>query len=626
MSRPASESKSISILSNEPNPPPDPSEAVRGRSLASLREAGQFLTYLRPYRWRFLSAILLLIVSTGLGLCFPFLTGRLLDASLNHSQPEAWTESINAIALILLGTLALQAFFSFFATSWFYGCGESAVVDLRRDTFGALLGQSMTFFSGRRAGELSSRLSNDLTVIQDTLTMTVQQFLRQLLLMSGGLAMVALTSLRLTAVMVCTFPVLVLIGVLFGRHIRKFAREAQDRLAESSTVVDESLQGIANVKAFGNENFELDRYSRALAGFLRVILKTTRLRASMVSFIIFGVFGSVVLVFWYGAHLMQSGQLTFGELTRFILYTTFVGGSVASFAEVFGQVQKAIGATDHVRDILRAPGEIAVSNNVARPAGVRVRGEVLFDNVHFRYPARPDARVLRGLNLAAGVGEKIALVGPSGAGKSTVVSLLLRFYQPDSGAILLDGRPIGSFDLAELRSNFAVVPQEVLLLGGTIEENIRYGQPAASPQEVREASRQAACHEFIEKFPEGYQTIVGDRGIKLSGGQRQRIAIARALLKDPAILILDEATSSLDSESEHLVQSALEHLLRNRTAFIIAHRLSTIRQADRIFVIEDGLVVETGTHDTLIKNPEGLYRRLAERQFASEIGLAEVAS
>ena len=607
-------------------PPPGAAEATRPGRLSSFRDAGRFLVYLRPYRRRFLSAILLLVCSTGLGLCFPYLTGLLLDASLRPPAPGSWMGSINAIAIVLLGTLALQAIFSFFATAWFYGCGESAVVDLRRDTFASLLGQSMTFFSGRRAGELSSRLGNDLTVIQDTLTMTVQQFLRQLLLMSGGLAMVAATSLRLTALMVCTFPVLVLIGVLFGRHIRKYAREAQDRLAESSTVVDESLQGIANVKAFGNERFELDRYAHALAGFLDVILKTTRLRASMVSFIIFGVFGSVVLVFWYGAHLMQTGQLTFGELTRFILYTTFVGGSVASFAEVFGQVQKAVGATDHVRDILHAPGEIDVTSLPASPRAPRVRGEVRFEDVRFRYPARPDAPVLRGLCLAAGAGEKVALVGPSGAGKSTIISLLLRFYQPGSGKILLDGRPIESFDLGDLRSQFAVVPQEVLLLGGTIEENIRYGRPASSGQEVREASRLAACHEFIEKFPEGYGTVVGDRGVKLSGGQRQRIAIARAMLKDPAILILDEATSSLDSESEHLVQSALAHLLRNRTAFIIAHRLSTIRQADRIFVIEDGLVAETGTHDLLIRNSGGLYRRLAERQFASAGGPGEAAS
>jgi len=261
-----------------------------------------------------------------------------------------------------------------------------------------------------------------------------------------------------------------------------------------------------------------------------------------------------------------------------------------------------------------------------RPAAKRVCGDVRFEDVHFRYPARPDAPVLRGLNLVAGAGEKIALVGPSGAGKSTIVSLLLRFYQPDSGRILLDGQPIESFDLGDLRSHFAMVPQEVLLLGGTIDENIRYGRPEASAEEVREASHQAACQEFIEKFPDGYDTIVGDRGIKLSGGQRQRIAIARAMLKNPAILILDEATSSLDSESEHLVQSALEHLLRNRTAFIIAHRLATIRQTDRIFVIEDGLVVETGTHDALIKNPDGLYRRLAERQFASESGAADAGS
>ena len=581
---------------------------------SKLEDAAFVFRYLRPYRIPFCAAILSLVASTSLGLCFPYLTGVLLDNGLSGDKTAA-SLTINKTALLLLGTLAAQAVFSFFSTTWFYACGEKALTDLRRETFSRLIGMPMAFFSQRRIGELSSRLTNDLTLLQDTLTMTVQQTLRQSLLLTGGIFMVAWTSLRLSGLMISTFPVLVLVGIVYGRYIRKHAREAQDRLAEAGTVVDESLQGIANVKAFGNERFEFARYSRHLDSFLRVILRTAVLRASMVSFIIFGVFGSIVLVFWYGAHLMLSGGLTFGELTRFVLYTTFVGGSVASFAEVAGQVQKTLGATERVRELLAESPEIDSRAPAPALPAPRFRGTVRFDDVTFRYPSRKEIPVLQNLTIEAAAGESIALVGASGAGKSTIVSLLLRFYEPDSGRILVDGRPATDYTLAELRSNLAIVPQEVILLGGTVEENILYGKPSASPAEVIAASRLAACHEFIERFPDGYATVVGDRGIKLSGGQRQRIAIARALLKDPSILILDEATSSLDSESERLIQQALGVLLQNRTAIIIAHRLSTIRRVDRIYVIEHGQVIETGTHEELFAKPDGAYRRLAELQF-----------
>ena len=575
-------------------------------------DAAFVFRYLRPYRLPFCAAIVTLFASTSLGLCFPYLTGVLLDGAFTRSEGAA--SHIDSTAVLLLATLAAQAVCSFFATSWFYRCGESALADLRRETFARLIGMPMSFFASRRIGELSSRLTNDLTLLQDTLTMTIQQTLRQSLLMTGGIVMVAWTSLKLSGLMISTFPVLVLVAIIYGRYIRRHAREAQDRLADAGTVLDESLQGIANVKAFGNERFELARYSQHLDSFLRVILRTARLRASMVSFIIFGVFGSIVLVFWYGAHLMLAGQLTPGELTRFILYTTFVGGSVASFAEVTGQVQKTLGATERVRELLQEDLEIDSRSAAATLPPPRFQGSVRFEGVSFRYPSRNEIPVLQNLSLDVAAGESIALVGSSGAGKSTIVSLLLRFYEPDSGRILVDGRPARDFSIADLRANLAIVPQEVLLLGGTLDENIRYGKPGATTDEVIAASRLAACHEFIEGFPEGYQTMVGDRGIKLSGGQRQRIAIARALLKDPAILILDEATSSLDSESEQLIQKALVALLKNRTAIIIAHRLSTIRRVDRIFVIEQGRVLETGTHDELYSRENGTYRRLAALQ------------
>ncbi|CAN5826025.1 ABC transporter transmembrane domain-containing protein [soil metagenome] len=586
----------------------------------TLREAASIFRYLIPYRVRFVGAIFALLFSTSLGLSFPYLTGLLLDSSMTHpvaGEVLSWKHNINVIALVLLGTLACQAILSFFATYWFYRCGESALVDLRRETFGKLIGQSMTFFAQRRVGELSSRLTTDLTLIQDTFTMTIQQVLRQTLLMGGGIALVAFTSLRLTLLMISTFPVLILAAILFGRRIRRHSREAQDRLADGSTVIEESLQGIANVKAFGNEGFEVGRYSNYLGQFLKVILRTARLRASMVSFIIFGIFGSIVLVFWYGARLMQEGMMTFGDLTSFILYTTFIGGSVASFADVFSQVQKTLGATERVRELLKETPEID-TQAPPEPEVARLRGEVRFEDVSFRYPSRKQTAVLRNLNLQAQAGEKIALVGASGAGKSTIVSLLLGFYEPEAGSVLIDGKNSRDYTLGELRGNMAIVPQDVLLFGGTIEENIRYGCPTASKDEVVQASRQAACHEFIEKFPEKYQTIVGERGVKLSGGQRQRIAIARALLKNPAILILDEATSALDSESEHLIQQGLDVLLKDRTAFIIAHRLSTIRKVHRIYVIEGGRVLEAGTHRELVERDGGTYRRLCEMQFGPE--------
>jgi ATP-binding cassette subfamily B protein len=474
----------------------------------------------------------------------------------------------------------------------------------------------MKFFGEHRVGELTSRLSSDLTLLSETLASTVPQTLRQTMMLVGGIVAIIAISPRLSLVMVSTFPVLMGVAVFLGRKVRRGSREAQDRLAESATIVEETLQGIANVKAFTNENYEVERYRAGLMGYLESTLRSVRRRAGLVAFIILGLFGSITFVMWYGATLVQAGRLSHGQLTTFTLYTLFVGGAVSSFAEVFSQLQRTLGAQERVGELLQEQGE---NDEPAWKSGAdsRFRGDVEFRNVSFSYPSRPDLPVLRGLSLAARAGEKIALVGPSGAGKSTIVSLLLRFYDPDEGHIRLDGADAREFPLGMVRGNMAIVPQEVLLFGGSIRDNIAYGRPGATEEEVLEASRRAHCHEFISRFPEAYGTLVGERGVKLSGGQRQRIAIARALLKDPAILILDEATSSLDSESEALIQEALSELLVGRTSFIIAHRLSTVRQCDRIYVIDRGAVVESGTHAQLMENAEGTYRRLADRQFAS---------
>jgi ATP-binding cassette subfamily B protein len=416
--------------------------------------------------------------------------------------------------------------------------------------------------------------------------------------------------------MLVSLPLLTVVAVVFGRKTRKIAREAQDRLADTATIVEETLQGIVNVKAFANEGYELNRYQEGLGKFLTSTLRGARLRAAFIAFIVFALFGSIVLVLWSGARLLQQGEITFGDLTRFILYTTFVAGAMGQFAELYSQLQKAIGATQRVRELLRETGEVEVLLGPAVPSTLpRLRGEVVFENVHFTYPSRPGVQVLEAINLAATSGQRIALVGPSGAGKSTLISLLLRLYDPSAGRLLIDGCDARDYRLTELRGQMSMVPQEVLLFGGSIAENIAYGKPGASPGEIEQAARQANAHEFIKAFPEGYATLVGDRGIKLSGGQRQRIAIARAILKNPAILILDEATSSLDSESERLIQEALETLMRGRTSFIIAHRLATVRHADRIIVIAGGQVVESGTHEELQALPDGVYRRLAALQF-----------
>ena len=544
--------------------------------------------------------------------------------------------SLNGILALLIGQLLLQAAFSYAQTIWFNEAGEKALVQIRRDTYARIIALPMTFFAQRRVGELASRISTDLTQIEDTLTGATPQFLRQTTLLIGSLLFIVFANGRLTLVMLGCFPPIILAAIFFGRKLRGVSKKAQDQLAESNTVVEETLQGIANVKAFTNEPYEIGRYTLSIENFLGAVLRGVRYRAAFIAFIICAIFGCVVVVLWYGSLLLQQGQLTSGDLTRFTFYTLYIAGATASFADLYSQIQKTVGATARVRELLLEEPEPVVpagsmpllvagrnghaapatpSAPVALSAANRLRGEVAFEDVSFRYPSRPEVPVLRDLSLRAEPGERVALVGPSGAGKSTVVSLLLRFYDPDAGCVRLDGRPAAEFPLRDLRGQMAIVPQEVLLFGGSIAENIAYGKPGATPEEIADAARRANAHDFVEKFPQGYGTLVGERGVKLSGGQRQRIAIARAILKDPAILILDEATSALDSESERLVHDALDQLMRGRTSFIIAHRLSTVREADRIVVIREGTVAETGTHAELLENKDGLYRRLSEFQF-----------
>ena len=590
----------------------------------SLREAMGLFRYLRPYRARFSAALAALFFASLLSLAFPYLAGSIVDAASTQLKQGGNVNGVDRTALLLISVLALQAGLAFFHVLSFASVGQRGLVDLRRETYARLISLPMSFFAQRRVGELASRLSSDLIQIEDTLITILPQFLRQSTLLVGGIALIAVTSLKLTAIMLSSLPILVVVAVVFGRRTRRLSREAQDRLADTATVVEETLQGIVNVKAFGNEHYELNRYHNGLLRFLAATLRGSRLRAAFIAFIIFALFGSIVLVLWSGARLLQRGEISFGDLTRFILYTTFVAGAMGQFAELYSQLQKAVGATQRVRELLRETGEVDAASPPGTPSlEDRLRGEVRFQDVHFTYPTTEGIEVLHGIDLTAAPGQKIAIVGPSGAGKSTLISLLLRLYDPSSGRISIDGRDARDYSLADLRSQMSMVPQEVLLFGGSITENIAYGKPGASPDEIKQAARQANADEFIQSFPQGYETRVGDRGIRLSGGQRQRIAIARALLKDPAILILDEATSSLDSHSEQLIQEALETLMRGRTSFIIAHRLATVRHADRIIVLSRGRVIESGTHAELEAIEDGVYRRLAALQFRPEAQVSD---
>lgn len=589
----------------------------------SVGEALKFAQYVFPYRGRFSFGLGCLFVSATSGLIFPLLAGTMIDAALRPGLahlPVYGPVTLNQVALVLVCFVSLQATCSFNASLAFNRVGQRALADMRRDCYSRIITLPMTFFGQRRVGELASRISTDIAQIEGALIDALPQLCRQAVFLTGGLTLIAITSLQLTLVMLGTLPILIFAAVFFGRRLRGLSRQTQDQLASANTIVEETLQAIASVKAFANETFELSRYQGANQQVLGAALKAAKWRAVFVAFFIIALFGGMVIVLWFGAGLMQRGAISAGELTRFVLYTTFVAGAMGQAAELFTQVQKTVGATQRVRELLREPAEMTLGSAPAAAPGAaplpaRLRGEVVFERVEFRYPARPEMPVLRQLSLAARPGERIALVGPSGAGKSTITSLLLRFYAPDAGVIRVDGRDARDFPLHWYRNQMAIVPQDVLLFGGTIAENIGYGRPGATPAEIAEAARLANAADFIESFPEGYATIVGDRGIKLSGGQRQRVAIARAILKDPAILILDEATSSLDSESEQLVQAALDRLMANRTTFIVAHRLATIRDADRIAVIENGEVVEFGRHEELAARPNGLYQRLSSLQF-----------
>jgi ABC-type multidrug transport system fused ATPase/permease subunit len=600
-------------------------------SKESLKETLLLFTYLKPYKTKFFLSLVFIALSAFSTMIFPLLLGKMIDAAapgvkvdLPQSQMSGgfggfdlktvqW--SLNTIILLLFLQLTVQMVFSFMRIYLLTEVGERSLADMRKDLYGKLISQPMSFFSEQRVGELSSRISNDLSQIQDAISFTLAEFLRGIFTLVIGLSFIFWISTELALVMLSVVPMVAIVAVVFGMRIRKMARKAQDQLADSGNIVQETFSGISVVKAFTAESNEMKRYTKSIFSVVDTAIGNARYRGAFVSFMIFSVFGAISFVMWYGAKMIQTSELSTGELTMFVIFSAFVGGTFAGFADMFSNLQKTLGATQRVRELLRTEGEpVILDDRIIKPEHI-VKGEVEFKDVKFSYPSRKDIQVLKGINLKVKEGEQIALVGPSGAGKSTIASLLLKFYDQESGSILFDGKNSNDFQLTELRSQMAFVPQDVILFGGSIRENIAYGNQEATDEQIEEAARKANAQEFINKFPEGYETIVGERGVKLSGGQRQRIAIARAILKNPAILILDEATSSLDSESELLVQEALERLMKGRTSFVIAHRLSTVRNANQIVVIDKGVVQETGTHDALIQSENGLYKRLVEMQF-----------
>ncbi|MBD2770529.1 ATP-binding cassette domain-containing protein [Hymenobacter sp. BT664] len=578
--------------------------------------------YVLPYRAKFIVGMVLLALSSATFMAFPWVAGKLVDAANGKAftLPGGLDLTITRIALLLFGVIVFQGFFSFGRIWFFTQVSEFTVRDIRQALYAKFMSLPVPFFEKNRVGAITSRITSDVSTIQDTFSLTLAELFRQVMTLVVSTVLIMVTSVKLSLFMLATFPVLVLAAFVFGRKIRKQSKITQEELAKTNVIVEETLQAINTVKAFTNELFEIGRYNFSLNKAVRAALRSNLYRGAFVSFVIIGLFGGIILVLWRGAMLVHTpisdpDHLEIGQLVSFIIYTTFVGASVGGLGEMYGKLQSTLGASERILEILEEASEPTHLALAAGQAPLRVQGNIEYRNVAFRYPTRPDLPVLQDISFAIASGEKIALVGPSGAGKSTIVSLLMQFYELSGGQILIDGRPIGSYDLTEFRRHVGIVPQETLLFGGSIRENIAYGKTDATDAEITAAARKANAWQFIASFPEGLDTVVGERGIKLSGGQRQRVAIARAILKNPAILILDEATSSLDSESEKLVQGAMDELMKDRTSIIIAHRLSTIRKVDKILVIDGGQIVEQGSHEELADNENGLYANLLKLQF-----------
>ncbi|KYF93964.1 ABC transporter permease [Sorangium cellulosum] len=570
----------------------------------------RLLRLARPELGSLALGTLFLGIGSGMGLLLPQVIQRLIDDALGPGKPVA---AFDRAALWLVPLIALQSVAVALRYVLFTTAGERVVARLRASLFDHVLRQEMAFFDDHRTGELTSRLASDTTVLQNAVSVHISMALRLGVSVVGGLGFLVYTSPRLTLLMLSVIPPVLLGAVIYGRKLRKLSRAVQDSLARSGEIAEEALSGIRTVRAFAAEEQELARYAGQVTESFERARARVRASGAFSGVVTFAGYAATALVLWYGGRLVVAGRLTIGELTAFLFYTLLVAFSLAGLSDLWAELMRALGAAERVFELLDRAPAMPLSGGIEPPA---VQGRLELERVGFSYPARRDVPVLEGIDLSVRPGEVIALVGSSGAGKSTIASLLMRLYDPDEGRILLDGHDLRALSPSWLRRQIGIVAQEPILFATSVADNIRYGRASASDEEVEAAARAANAHDFILRFPEGYRTLVGERGVQLSGGQKQRVAIARAVLKDPRLLVLDEATSALDTESEHLVKAALDTLMKGRTTLIIAHRLSTVMGADRVLVMDGGRIVQSGAHAALVAQ-DGLYRRLVERQFVS---------